>query len=120
MLHTKAGYPTAPLQPYTLKRGGPSPDVYLPVTNTRFPISLSSKPLARLLLLPLCYGIRGVGRHILERSRGPRTQEFGKEQSQRAQGEAQELAEENFVHIMYYMGSELQPENNLLFLLFPY
>lgn len=36
------------------------------------------------------------------------------------QGEAQDLAEGNFVYIMYYMGSELQPENNLLFLLFPY
>lgn len=30
------------------------------------------------------------------------------------------LAEGHFVHIMYYMGSGLQPENNLLFLLFPY
>lgn len=36
------------------------------------------------------------------------------------QRETQELAEGHFVHIMYYMGSGLQPENNLLFLFFPY
>lgn len=36
------------------------------------------------------------------------------------QGEAQELATGHFVHVMSYMGSGLQPENNLLFLLFPY
>lgn len=36
------------------------------------------------------------------------------------QRDTQELAENHFVHVMYYMGSGLQPENNLLFLLFPY
>lgn len=36
-----------------------------------------------------------------------------------SQGEAQELAAGYFVHVMYYMGSGLQSENNLLFLLFP-
>lgn len=36
------------------------------------------------------------------------------------QGEAQELAAGHFVHVMYYVGSGHQPENNLLFLLFPY
>lgn len=34
--------------------------------------------------------------------------------------EAQELAAGHFVHVMYYMRSGLQPDNNLLFLLFPY
>lgn len=34
--------------------------------------------------------------------------------------QGEELAAGHFVHIMYYMGSGLQPENNLLFLLFPY
>lgn len=52
--------------------------------------------------------------------RGPRVQEFGMEQRVKAsQGEAQELAAGYFVHVMYYMGSGLQSENNLLFLLFP-
>ena len=36
-----------------------------------------------------------------------------------SQGEAQDLAADYFVHVMYYMGSGLQSENNLLFLLFP-
>ena len=54
-------------------------------------------------------------------SRGPWVQEFGMEQRVKAsQGEAQELAAGYFVHVMYYMGSGLQSENNLLFLLFPY
>lgn len=43
------------------------------------------------------------------------------EQGVRAsQGEAQKLAAGHFVHVMYYTASGLQPENNLLFLLFPY
>lgn len=62
-----------------------------------------------------------MGGHILERSRGSRAQKFDMEQGIReSQGEAQELAAGHFVHGMYYMGSGLQPENNLLFLLFPY
>lgn len=62
-----------------------------------------------------------MGRHILERSRGPRVQEFGMEQGVREpQGEAQELAAGHSVHVMYYMKSGFQPEKNLLFQLFPY
>lgn len=58
-----------------------------------------------------------MGRHILERCRSLRVEEFGMEQGLR---EAQELVIGRFVYVMYHMQSGLQPENNLLFLLFPY
>lgn len=57
-----------------------------------------------------------MDRHILEEQRSMGLG-MGMKQGVR---EAQELAADHFVHVMYYMRSGLQPDNKLLFLLFPY
>lgn len=49
---------------------------------------------------------------------GPRN--VAQNRSQKSPGGISVWTEGHFVHMMYYMGSGLQPENNLLFLLFPY
>lgn len=79
-IHTKAGHPTAPWHPSTLRKESPSLKFIWLLQTSLFP------PVPPLSHLPCCpfltlrYGMPGEGRHILEGSRYPRTQECVTEQ----------------------------------------
>jgi hypothetical protein len=100
------------------EEGEPFLEVYLAVTNVSFPTSPSSEPLT-MFPLPatvLWHARRGQ----LHSGEEQMSKDPGMWQKSRTPRSNLSPDRGHFVHMMYYMGSGLQPENNLLFLLFPY
>jgi len=102
-------------------RGRPSPDVDPALQTSSFPLVPPPTPATQQSpFLATGFWVKGSGQAYSgeeQRSKGPGIWHGRGLETQR---ETQELATGHFVHVMYYMGSGLQPENNLLFLLFPY